>query len=68
MISEKEVWAGELHIVAAAAYDNGRNPLLAMFANDERAINGHFAIYCIFSCQAKPYFTVIKGRLQATEE
>jgi Ni,Fe-hydrogenase III large subunit/Ni,Fe-hydrogenase III component G len=67
MISVEEVRAGDLQTVAAAAYDNGQNALLAMFANDEREINGHFAIYCVFSRQDPPYFRIIKGILHRGE-
>ena len=66
-MEEEIIWAGDLQAAAAKAYDKGRNSLLAMFASDERQIDGHFAIYCLFSLPQKPYFKVIKAQLQATE-
>lgn len=45
----QNVPASILRVAATAAYDSGRRTLTAMFANDERGIDGTFAIYCIFA-------------------
>ena len=40
----------------------GKYSLTAMFANDERSINGCFAIYCIFAGEGK--FKGLKGSVK----
>ncbi len=62
-MEQEIIGVGDLRAAAAAAYDHGHNSLLAMFANDERTLNGNFAIYCIFSLPQKPYFKVVKAEL-----
>jgi len=66
-MEQEKIWAGDLQAAAAKAYDNGRNSLVAMFANDERQIDGHFAIYCIFSLAQTPYFKILKAQLHESE-
>lgn len=48
MIKQFDVAVSSLREAAANCYANGHNGLLAMFANDERPINGAFAVYCLF--------------------
>ena len=48
MIKQFDVAVSNLREAAANCYANGHNGLLAMFANDERPINGAFAVYCLF--------------------
>jgi len=45
----REIKAYELASRAKAVCSDGKYNLTAMFANDERSINGSFAIYCIFA-------------------
>lgn len=49
MINYNEIEAGKLCEAAADLLSGGARTLTAMFANDERAINGSMAIYCIFA-------------------
>jgi len=61
MMIVKEVAVSGLRAAANAISKGGRLPLHAMFANDERQINGNFCIYVIFSGQEPGNFAVIKG-------
>lgn len=45
---------------ALSIYDNGRCALSAMFANDERSLNGSYAIYCIFLSRDSQQITALK--------
>jgi Ni,Fe-hydrogenase III large subunit/Ni,Fe-hydrogenase III component G len=55
----QEIAAHSLVIEAKAIYNQGEYGLTAMFANDERSMNGCFAIYCIFAGTGK--FKGLKG-------
>ncbi len=72
MMIVQESAAMLLRVNASAAYDKGRYPLAAMFANDERSLNGCFAIYCLFSESSTNVtrtgkFKVIKAMLKENE-
>ncbi|HBV87141.1 MAG TPA: NADH-quinone oxidoreductase subunit F [Desulfosporosinus sp.] len=45
----KTIPAAELRETAYQLYADGKNGLMSMFANDERQLNGNYAIYCLFS-------------------
>lgn len=61
MISFQEVSAGLIRAAANTAYNNGKSPLIAMFANDEREFEHCFAIYCIFDGKNTGGFKVLKA-------
>ena len=61
MMIVKEVAVSGLRAAANAISKGGRLPLHAMFANDERQINGNFCVYVIFSGAEPGNFAVIKG-------
>jgi len=46
---------------AIGIYDNGKCALAAMFANDERSLCGHFALYCVFMSRDSQHITVLKA-------
>ncbi|HWR37971.1 MAG TPA: NADH-quinone oxidoreductase subunit C [Patescibacteria group bacterium] len=48
MFEQLNVSAADLRESAYTVYQDGQNGLMAMFANDERSINGNYAIYCVF--------------------
>ena len=50
-----------LRAAVNALSKGGRLPLQAMFANDERPINGNFCIYALFSGSVPGEFALIKG-------
>lgn len=62
----KELPAYELLRESKAICVTGKYGLTAMFANDERSINGCFVIYCIFAGEGK--FKGIKGLLKEGEK
>jgi Ni,Fe-hydrogenase III component G len=41
--------ASKLQETAYAIYEDGKHRLVSMFANDERGLNGNYAIYCAFA-------------------
>lgn len=49
MIEYTSVAAAKLQEAAYAVYEEGRRRLAAMFANDERSVNGNYAVYCVFA-------------------
>ena len=61
MMKVKEVAVAGLRAAANAISKGGKLPLHAMFANDERPINGNFCIYIVFSGGAPGEFSLIKG-------
>jgi len=48
-VEYQEIAAHDLASQAEAVCKDGKYTITAMFANDERCINGHFIIYCIFA-------------------
>lgn len=60
MLEYREVSPSELRKIAVALYNGGERPLTAMFANDERGVNGGFAIYCLFANGDEAPFTGLK--------
>lgn len=60
MILLKESHPHALRAAANAIYHDGRRPLLAMFANDERKSSGGYAIYCIFGESETSRMKVLK--------
>jgi Ni,Fe-hydrogenase III large subunit/Ni,Fe-hydrogenase III component G len=63
MITYQQVPAAALREAAAAAYADGARQLTAMFANDERGIDGSMAVYCIFADWNRGRFTAIRAVL-----
>lgn len=61
MMKLKEVPVAGLRAAANALSKGGRLPLQAMFANDEREINGNYCIYVLFSSSTPGDFSLIKG-------
>jgi len=61
----KEITARDLASQAETVCSNGKYNLTAMFANDERSINGCYAIYCIFAGEG--IFKGLKAMLSAKE-
>ncbi|HWR30950.1 MAG TPA: NADH-quinone oxidoreductase subunit C [Negativicutes bacterium] len=61
MIKTKEVAASGLRAAANAISKGGKIPLHAMFANDERSINGNFCVYVLFSGSEPGDFSMVKG-------
>jgi len=49
MAEQLNIKAEDLPATAESIYQKGQNGLIAMFANDERLLNGHYAIYCAFA-------------------
>lgn len=66
MDSYKTIPASSLRKTAYELYNDGQNGLMSMFANDEREINGNFAIYCLFSVGKK--MQVIKAVLAENDK
>lgn len=65
MISYEQVSAKHLREAAAKLYDNGKRPLTAMFANDERILNGEMAVYCVFADNQEGKYLVLKGLIES---
>lgn len=65
MIIFKDVSAIHLRESAAKLSDDGKRTLTAMFANDERSLNGSMAIYCIFADNRSGQYYVLKGLLES---
>ncbi|MBP2626964.1 MAG: NADH-ubiquinone oxidoreductase chain 49kDa [Firmicutes bacterium] len=61
----QEITARDLASQAKAVCSDGKFNLTAMFANDERSINGCFAIYCIFAGEG--IFKGLKAVLNSEE-
>ncbi|HWR37871.1 MAG TPA: NADH-quinone oxidoreductase subunit C [Patescibacteria group bacterium] len=68
MFDIQEVPAAALRAAANVAYHNGKNPLVAMFANDERGIRGDYAIYCLFHCKSSLKYQVVRASLPPVAE
>ncbi|MDU4962267.1 MAG: NADH-quinone oxidoreductase subunit C [Sporomusaceae bacterium] len=68
MFPVQTVAAANLRAAANVIYRNGQNQLAAMFANDERELDGCFAIYCLFVCSetAATPFRLLRATLPAT--
>jgi len=49
MVEYVTISASDLRDTAYAISQDSKNNLIAMFANDERGLNGNYAIYCAFS-------------------
>jgi len=64
MVEYVTIPAAELQATACSIYEDGKNGLIAMFANDERGLHGNYAIYCVFAVGKG--FKVIKALLEAT--
>ena len=63
MIKQKEVAVAGLRAAANAISKGGRLPLQAMFANDERTVNGNFCIYVLFAGEAEQEFSLIRATI-----
>lgn len=61
MMKVKQVPVAGLRAAANAISKGGRYSLQAMFANDERSINGNFCIYILFAGEAAGEFNLVKG-------
>lgn len=59
--------AATLRATATVVSHGGCYRLTAMFANDERAINGYFAIYVIFASKEEGLFKTIKAVIKQEE-
>ncbi|RYD01440.1 hypothetical protein N752_31075 [Desulforamulus aquiferis] len=66
MTAYNTIPASELRTAAYDLYAGGQNCLMSMFANDERQLNGYFAIYCLFSVGKK--MEVLKAVLAEKEK
>ncbi|WP_145101916.1 NADH-quinone oxidoreductase subunit C [Sporomusa sp. KB1] len=64
MVEYVTIPASKLQEAAEAIYEEGKNRLIAMFANDECGLHGNYAIYCVFAVGKD--FRVIKALLAAT--
>lgn len=49
MVEYVNISAAELRDTAYVISQDNQNSLIAMFANDERSLNGNYAIYCAFA-------------------
>ena len=49
MVEQLNILAEDLRTTAYSISQEGQNGLIAMFANDERLLNGKYAIYCAFA-------------------
>ncbi|MDF2568510.1 MAG: Ni,Fe-hydrogenase large subunit [Sporomusa sp.] len=67
MTSFQIVPAATLRTAAVAVSHGGQYRLTAMFANDERQVNGYFAIYAIFAGSGDPAFKTIKATIKQDE-
>ena len=63
MVEVKEVPAAGLRGAVNAISKGGRLPLQAMFANDERALNGCFCLYILFAAEQTADFILVKSRI-----
>lgn len=63
MQTYEQVAPAALPMAAARLYNHGERPLTAMFANDERTINGTMAIYCIFADSRQGCYQTVKVSL-----
>ena len=63
-----EVKVSGLRAAANACARASRHGLLAMFASDERAMNGGYAIYCLFDGDGPAGLVTVKGLLPAAGE
>ncbi|GAB6179890.1 NADH-quinone oxidoreductase subunit C [Desulfotomaculum defluvii] len=66
MNNYRTIPAAALRETAYELYADGQHGLMSMFANDERELNGNFAIYCLFSVGKK--MQIIKAVLSENEE
>jgi Ni,Fe-hydrogenase III component G len=67
VIKQKEVAVAGLRAAANAISKGGRLPLQAMFANDERTINGNFCIYALFAGEAAQEFSLIRATIASDQ-
>ncbi|HWR41775.1 NADH-quinone oxidoreductase subunit C [Sporomusa sp.] len=64
MYEQLTISADNLRDTAYSIYQDGQNGLISMFANDERPVNGSYAIYCAFSLWGG--IQVVKALLDTT--
>ncbi|VBB06773.1 respiratory chain nadh dehydrogenase 30 kd subunit signature [Lucifera butyrica] len=64
MLKYERVPARQLREAAAGRYDNGRQQLAAMFANDERPLRGGMAVYCVFADPVAGQYSLLQGILE----
>lgn len=62
-IRRKDVAASGLRAAANAISKGGRLTLHAMFANDERAVNGNYCIYALFAASEPGGFSLLRGSI-----
>lgn len=62
MVEYITIPASKLQETAYDIYEDGKHRLISMFANDERGLNGNYAIYCAFAVGKD--FRVIKALLE----
>ena len=67
MIKHFTVSVDKLRATASECYDMSKHGLLAMFASDERPLNGCYAIYCLFDGAQKDDLIVLKTELKEDE-
>ena len=67
MVTVKEVPISGLRAAANAVSKAGRLPLQAMFANDERPLNGNFVIYVLFTAESGGEFLLLKSNIAAAQ-
>jgi Ni,Fe-hydrogenase III large subunit/Ni,Fe-hydrogenase III component G len=65
MMTIKDVAVSSLRAAANTVSKGGRLPLHAMFANDERQLNGNYCVYVIFSSPEAGNFAVIRSCIAA---
>ena len=63
MMKTVTIAASRLAEVAGGYHAKSRHGLLAMFANDERQLNGKFAVYCLFDGRDKEDMLLVKALL-----
>ncbi|MBP2651004.1 MAG: NADH-ubiquinone oxidoreductase chain 49kDa [Firmicutes bacterium] len=63
MIKNFTVSVENLRAAANVCYSKSKHGLLAMFANDERQLNGKFAIYCLFDGRNPKKMLMIKATI-----
>jgi len=67
MIKNFTVSVKDLPATANVCYSKSQHGLMAMFANDERTLNGNFAIYCLFDGADKGELLLVKALLDAEQ-
>ena len=66
MMKVKQAPISALRAAANAVSKAGRLPLRAMFANDERSLNGNFVLYLLFEGDSGG-FTLLKSNIDASQ-